>query len=92
MNYFSNEKGVSRVHGPVDHYSGRSSVGSRLGQGSELASTWHIATTEGGSSPPERLEEEGAEGILITASVGDGATWSGRVSSRRSGDAWSSLR
>jgi hypothetical protein len=50
------------------------------------------AATEGRSSPRERLEEEGAEGILTTASVGDGATWFGRVSAVRSADAWSSMR
>jgi hypothetical protein len=60
--------------------------------GSALAGAWRAAATEGGSSPQEHLEEEGAKGILTTASVGDGATWIGRVSAVRSGDAWSSLR
>jgi hypothetical protein len=50
------------------------------------------ATTKGGSSPRERLDEEGAEGILTMASMGDGATWFGRASAVRSGDAWSSMR
>jgi hypothetical protein len=89
---FSNEKGVSRVHGTMDRYSGRSTVDSRSGQGGALTSAWRATAMEGGSSPRERLEEEGAEGILTTASVGDGAMWFGRASAVRSGDTWSSLR
>jgi hypothetical protein len=89
---FSNEKGVSRVHGPVDRYLGWSMVDSRSEQGSTLTGAWRATATEGGSSPWEHLEEEGAEGILTTASVGDGAMWFGRASTVRSGDAWSLLR
>jgi hypothetical protein len=92
MNYFSNEKGVSRVHGPVDRYSDWSSVDSQPGQGGALTGAWRAAATEGESLPRERLEEEGAEGVLTTSSVGEGATWFGWASVVRSGDAWSSLR
>jgi hypothetical protein len=69
---FSNEKGVSRVHGPVDRYPSRSSVGSRPGQGGKVTGAWSTTATEGGSSPWEHLEEEGAEGILTTTLVGAG--------------------
>jgi hypothetical protein len=71
---------VSRVHGPVDSYSGRSTVDSRPGRGDALAGAWHAATTEGGSSPRKHLEEEGTEGNLTAALVGAGAVrfgWSG---------------
>jgi hypothetical protein len=62
MIYFSTEKCVSRVHGPVDHYSGRSMVDSRPGQSGALTGVWRATATEGGSSPREHLEKEGAEG------------------------------
>jgi hypothetical protein len=57
-----------------------------------LAGAWRATATDGGSSPQEHLEEEGVEGILTTASVGDGAMWFGGASAVRSGNAWSSLR
>jgi hypothetical protein len=55
----------------VDHYSGRSTVDSRPGQGSALAGAWHTAATEGGSSQWEYLEKKGAEENLP---VGEGGS------------------
>jgi hypothetical protein len=56
----------------VDHYSGRSTVDSRPGQGGALAGAWRAAATEGGSSPREHLEKEGVEGNLTGARGGGG--------------------
>ena len=53
---------MSRVHGLVDRYSGRSTVDSRPGQGGALTDAWRVATTEGGSSPRKHLGKEGTEG------------------------------
>jgi hypothetical protein len=61
---------MSRVHGPVERYSGRSKVDSRPGQGGALAGTWHTAATEGGSSPRKHLEKEGTEGNLTEVGGG----------------------
>jgi hypothetical protein len=61
---------VSRVHGPVDRYSDRSTVDSRPGQGSVLTCAWRTAATEGGSSPRKHLEKEGTEGNLIEVGGG----------------------
>jgi hypothetical protein len=58
----------------VDHYSGRSTVDSRPGQHSVLIGAWRVAATEGGSSSPEHLEKEGAEGNLT---VGEGGQHEG---------------
>jgi hypothetical protein len=46
----------------MDHYSGRSTVDSRPGQGDALVGACRVAATEGGSSPWEHLLKEGAEG------------------------------
>jgi hypothetical protein len=54
----------------VDHYSSRSMVDSRLGQGGALAGAWHAAATEGGSSPRKHLEKEGTEENLTVGEVG----------------------
>jgi hypothetical protein len=64
----------------VDHYSGRSTVDSRPGQGGVLADAWHAAATEGGSSPQEHLEKEGAEGNLT---VGEGSSTGAERGRRR---------
>jgi hypothetical protein len=61
--YFSNEKGVSWVHGLVDHYSSRSTVNSRPGQGGALTGAWHTASTEGGSSLRWREKGEGSNAV-----------------------------
>jgi hypothetical protein len=61
---------VSRVHGPVDRYSDRSTADSRPGQGGALAGVWHMAATEGGSSPRKHLEKEGIEGNLTEVGGG----------------------
>jgi hypothetical protein len=58
----------------VDHYSGRSTVDSRPGQGGTLAGAWRAAATEGGSSPREHLEKEGVEGNLTVGEGGGGST------------------
>jgi hypothetical protein len=60
----------------MDHYSGRSTVDLRPGQGGTLASAWRAAATEGRSSPREHLEKEGAEGNLT---VGEGGQHGGRA-------------
>jgi hypothetical protein len=54
----------------VDHYSGRSTVDSRLGQGGALAGAWRTAATEGGSSPRKHQEKEGTEGNLTVGKGG----------------------
>jgi hypothetical protein len=59
---------VSRVHGPVDHYSGRSTV--RPGQGDALVGALRMAAMEGGSSPWKHLEKEGTEGNLTEVGGG----------------------
>jgi hypothetical protein len=61
---------VSRVHGPVDRYSGRSTVDSRPGQGGALGGAWRTAATEGWSSPRKHLEKEGTEGNLTKVGGG----------------------
>jgi hypothetical protein len=55
----------------VDHYSGRSTVDSRPGQGDAFTGAWCAATTEGGSLPQKHLEKEGTEGKLT---VGEGGS------------------
>jgi hypothetical protein len=69
---------VSRVHGPVDCYSGRSTMDSRPGQGGALAGAWRAAATDGGSLPRKHLEKEGTEGNLTAALVGAGVARFGR--------------
>jgi hypothetical protein len=76
---------VSRVHGPVDRYSGRSTVDSRPGQGGALAGAWRAAATEGGSSWRKHLEKEGTEGNLAMTLVGAGAALFGRAMVDRGG-------
>jgi hypothetical protein len=61
---------MSRGHGPVDRYSGRSTVDSRPGQGGALTGTWRTTATEGGSSPRKHLEKEGTEGNLTEVGGG----------------------
>ncbi len=61
---------MNRVHGPMDRYSGRSTVDSRLGQGGALAGTWRTTATEGGSLPQKHLEKEGTEGNLTEVGGG----------------------
>jgi hypothetical protein len=51
-------------------------VNSRSGQGGTLTGAWRVAATEGGSSPREHLEKEGAEGNLT---VGEGGQHGGGV-------------
>jgi hypothetical protein len=82
---FSTEKYVSRVHGPVDYYSGRSTVDLQPGWGGALADAWRAAATEGRSSPRKHLEKEGIEGNLTAALVGAGAVRFGRATARQSG-------
>jgi hypothetical protein len=81
---FSTEKCVSQVHGPVDRYSGRSTVDSRPGRGGALTGAWRAAATEGGSSPLKHLEKEGTEGNLTAALVGAGVARFGRATVRQS--------
>jgi hypothetical protein len=80
---FSTGKCVSRVHGPVDRYSGRSTVDSRPGWGGALTGVWRAAATEGGSSPQKHLEIEGTEGNLTATLVGAGAARFGRAMVRQ---------
>jgi hypothetical protein len=80
---FSTGNCVSRVHGPVDRYSGRSTVDSRPGRGGALAGVGRAAATEGGSSPQKHLETEGAEGNLTATLVGAEAAWFGRATARQ---------
>jgi hypothetical protein len=54
----------------MDHYSSRSTVDSRPGQGGALASAWHAAATKGGSSPWEHLEKKGVKGNLTVGEEG----------------------
>jgi hypothetical protein len=61
---------VSQVHGPMDRYSGRSTVDSRPAQGGALAGVWRTGATEGGSSPQKHLEKEGTEGNLTEVGGG----------------------
>jgi hypothetical protein len=58
----------------VDHYSDRSTVDSRPGQGGTLAGTWRAAATEGGSSRRKHLEKDATEGNLT---VGEGGQHGG---------------
>jgi hypothetical protein len=58
----------------VDHYSGRSTVDSRPGQGGAFTDAWCVAATEGGSTPQKHLEKEGTEGNLT---VGEGGQHGG---------------
>jgi hypothetical protein len=61
----------------MDHYSDRSTVDSRPGQGGTLISAWHAAATEGRSSPREHQEKKGVEGNLTVAEGGGAARgWS----------------
>jgi hypothetical protein len=53
---------VNRVHGPMDRYSGRSTLDSRPGQGGALAGAWRTAATEDGSLPRKHLEKRGDRG------------------------------
>jgi hypothetical protein len=76
---------VSRVYGPVDRYSDRSTVDSRPGQGGTLTGAWRAAATEGGSSPQKHLEKEGTEGNPTAVLVGAGAARLGRVTVDRGG-------
>jgi hypothetical protein len=61
---------MSRVHGPMDRYSGWSAVDSRPGQGGALTGTWRTTATEGGRSPWKYLEKEGTEGNLTEVGGG----------------------
>jgi hypothetical protein len=61
---------VSRVHGPVDRYSSRSTVDSRPGQGGALTGAWCTTATEGESSPQKHLVKEGTEGNLTEVGGG----------------------
>jgi hypothetical protein len=88
---FSTEKYVSRVHGPVDCYSGRSTVDSRPGRGGALVDAWRAAATKGGSLPQKHLEKEGTEGNLTAALVGAEAARFGRAMARQSGGEPSSV-
>jgi hypothetical protein len=64
----------------VDHYSGRSTVDSRPGQGDALTGAWRTVATEGGSSPQKHLENEGTEGNLT---VGEGGSTGAKRGRRR---------
>jgi hypothetical protein len=55
---------VSRVHGPVDRYSGRSTVDSQPGQGGVFAGAWRAGATEGWSSLRRREKGEGSNVVL----------------------------
>jgi hypothetical protein len=82
---------VSRVHGPVDCYSGRSTVDSRPGRGGALTGAWRAAATKGGSSPRKYLEKEGTKGNLTATLVGAKAARFGRATARQSGGGPSSV-
>jgi hypothetical protein len=76
---------VSRVHGLVDRYSGRSTMDSRLGQGGVLAGAWHAAATGGRELAAEIPREEGDRGELHHGVGGrrGGAAWPGGGGPRR---------
>jgi hypothetical protein len=54
----------------MDHYSDRSTVHSRPGQGGALNGAWHAAATEGGSSPWKHQEKKGTKGNLTVREGG----------------------
>jgi hypothetical protein len=60
----------------VDHYSGRSTLDSRPGQGGALAGAWRATATKGRNSPRKHLEKVGTKGNLT---VGEGGQHGGGV-------------
>jgi hypothetical protein len=76
----------------MDQNPDRSTVDQRPQSGGVLTGDGLAGDSRLGFSLWEHLEEEGAEGILTTALVGDGAMWFGWASVVRSGDTWSSSR
>jgi hypothetical protein len=77
---------MSRVHGPVDRYSGRSTVDSRPGRGGVLTGTWRWWEVAA-----EHLKKEGTEGNLTTALVGTRAARFAQAKARQSGGRPSSM-